>query len=168
MVPADSMSIGQDLKHVFSALRRACEEVYGERLISLAVFGSVGRETARPDSDVDLLLIADPLPTGRMRRIEEFEEVERRVRDLLGAEATGVPPLSPVFKTPEEADHGSPLFLDMTEDARLLVDRGGFFAATLERLRQRLAQLGARRIWLGNAWYWDLKPDYRPGEVFEL
>jgi hypothetical protein len=31
-----------------------------------------------------------------------------------------------------------------------------------------LEQLGARRIWRGNAWFWDLKPDYRPGEVFEL
>jgi hypothetical protein len=31
-----------------------------------------------------------------------------------------------------------------------------------------LAHLGARRVWLGNAWYWDLKPDYRPGDVFEL
>ena len=24
----------------------------------------------------------------------------------------------------------------------------------------------ARR--LGNAWYWDLKPDYKPGDVFDL
>jgi len=38
----------------------------------------------------------------------------------------------------------------------------------LERLRARLAVLGARRIRRGNAWYWDLKPDYRPGDVFSL
>ncbi len=56
----------------------------------------------------------------------------------------------------------------MTEDARILFDREGFFARKLDRLRERLAQLGAKRIWLGNAWYWDFKPDYRPGEVFEL
>ena len=31
---------------------------YGKRLISLAVFGSVGRGTFRPDSDIDLLLWA--------------------------------------------------------------------------------------------------------------
>jgi hypothetical protein len=24
------------------------------------------------------------------------------------------------------------------------------------------------RIWRGNAWLWDLKPDYQPGDVFEL
>jgi hypothetical protein len=153
---------------VFSALRSACEEVYGERLVTVAVFGSAGRGTARPDSDLDLLLVATPLPDGRMRRVREFEEVERRLASLPAPGSGRVPPLSPVFKTPEEVRRGSPLFLDMTEDALLLFDRDGFFARELDRLRERLAQLGSRRIWLGNAWYWDLKPDYRPGEVFEL
>ena len=56
----------------------------------------------------------------------------------------------------------------MTEDARVLFDRAGFLARSLDALRGRLASLGARRIWRGNAWYWDLKPDYVPGEIFEL
>jgi hypothetical protein len=38
----------------------------------------------------------------------------------------------------------------------------------LNRLDHRLKQLGARRIRRGNAWYWDLKPDFKPGEIFEL
>ncbi|HWP57484.1 MAG TPA: hypothetical protein VNL14_06340, partial [Candidatus Acidoferrales bacterium] len=38
----------------------------------------------------------------------------------------------------------------------------------LQRLRERLARLGARRVWRGNAWYWDLKPDFKPGDVFEI
>jgi predicted nucleotidyltransferase len=153
---------------LFATLRRSCEEVYGGRLVTVAVFGSVGRDTARPDSDLDLLLVADPLPAGRMRRVDEFAAVEKRLRDLLPPEAGAAPLLSPVLKTPAEVGHGSPLFLDMTEDARMLFDREGFFARELDRLRERLARLGARRVWLGNAWYWDLKPDYRPGEVFEL
>ncbi len=103
-----------------------------------------------------------------MHRVEEFTRVEKRLGDLLSPEAGAAPLLSPVLKTPEEVGHGSPLFLDMTEDARILFDRRSFFARELDRLRERLAHLGARRVWLGNAWYWDLKPDYRPGEVFEL
>ena len=67
--------------------------------------------------------------------------------------------LSPVFKTPEEVERGSPLFLDMVEDARILYDDGGFFASCLDHLRFRLSQLGARRIRRGNAWHWVLKPD---------
>jgi hypothetical protein len=56
----------------------------------------------------------------------------------------------------------------MVEDALVLYDRNEFFAQELARLQKRLTQLGAKRVWKGNAWYWDLKPDYQPGEVFEL
>lgn len=58
---------------------------------------------------------------------------------------------------------GSPLFLDVLDDAELLIDRGGFFRARLERLRRRLEEAGSRRIRQGDRWYWDLKPDYHPG-----
>ena len=76
--------------------------------------------------------------------------------------------MSPVFKTPAEIEHGSPLLFDMVEDARILTDRDGYLEAVLGRLRYRLRELGARRIWRGNAWFWDLKPDYKPGEIFEI
>jgi hypothetical protein len=63
---------------------------------------------------------------------------------------------------------GSPLLLDMVEDARILHDEGGFLRARLERLRARLPELGSRRVWRGSAWHWVLKPDLQPGDVFEL
>ena len=143
---------------------------YGSRLVSVVVFGSMGRRTFRHDSDLDLLIVADDLPAGRVARVQEFAAVEAALEPRLAEGRTcGFDTVcSPVFKTPDEVTAGSPLFLDMVEDARILFDRDGFFAGVLTRLRERLARLGARRIWRGNAWYWDLKPDYRPGEVFEL
>ena len=78
------------------------------------------------------------------------------------------PSLSPIFKTPAEVTAGSPLFLDMTDDARILYDRDAFLASAFSDFSARLARLGARRIWRDNTWYWDLKPDYKPGEVFEI
>ncbi|MPZ17932.1 MAG: nucleotidyltransferase domain-containing protein [Luteitalea sp.] len=148
----------------------ASRDYYGERLVSLAVFGSVGRRTPRPDSDIDLLIVAEDLPRGRVPRVEEFGAIEARMaQELDAARRAGYPILlSPVFKTPTEVQTGSPLFLDMIDDARIVVDRDEFFARALGRFKARLTELGARRIWRGNAWYWDLKPDYRPGEVFEL
>lgn len=152
------------------ALLEACLATYGERLVSLLVFGSVGRGTPRPDSDIDLLVVAEALPDGRMARVSEFTAVEASLAPALAlAEARGVHTrLSPVFKTPTEADRGSPLFLDMVDDGRLLCDRGGFMATVLDQLRARMAELGSRRVWRGSAWYWDLKPDFQPGEVFRL
>jgi hypothetical protein len=54
------------------------------------------------------------------------------------------------------------------QDALILHDKDDFFARRLARLRERMAALGAERIWRGNAWYWDPKPDFRPGEIFDL
>ncbi len=124
----------------------------------------------RHDSDIDLLLVVRGLPKGRFNRLEEFLEVETRLEPALKAVEPGSPPiaLSPVFKTPEEVEAGSPLFLDLVEDAQILYDPAGFLAAYLDRLRARLRELGARRIRRGNAWYWELKPDLKPGEVFTL
>jgi len=144
--------------------------LYGERLVACAVFGCVGRGTQRDGFDVDLLGVARGLPAGRFARVEEFLPAEARLEADLQPVAPGGEEVlvCPVFKTPEEVEAGSPLFLDMVEDARILHDAGGFLRSYLDHLRARLAELGARRVWLGNAWYWELKPDLKPGEVFSL
>jgi hypothetical protein len=103
-------------------------------------------------------------------RAADFRAVEQTVAPRLAALRSKAltRELSPVFKTPAELSQGSPLLLDMVEDARLLHDRDDFLRSVLAALRERLERLGARRVWRGSAWYWDLKPDYAPGEVFEL
>lgn len=158
------------LEDLLAAVLAACRQHYAERLVSLAVFGSVGRRVPRPDSDVDLLIVARDLPRGRVARAADFRAVEQAVAPRLAAlRSEGITPeLSPVFKTPAELSQGSPLLLDMVQDARLLHDREDFLRNALAALQARLERLGARRVWRGSAWYWDLRPDYRPGEVFEL
>jgi hypothetical protein len=155
---------------LIDALEQAALVVYGDRLVSLVVFGSVGRGSARPDSDLDVLLVVDPLPRGRMARVAEFGAVEDALESTLRSlRKRGLSTeISPVFKTRDEASRGSPLVLDMVEDARLVLDRDAFFAGTLDRLRARMRELGSRRVWRGARWYWDLKPDFEPGEVIEL
>jgi predicted nucleotidyltransferase len=155
---------------ILPEVQAACEAVYGPRLRALVVFGSVGRGTPGPESDIDLLVVAEGLPNGRYRRVREFAAVEERLADSVRVAAKrGVhTALSPVFKSEDELRRGSPLLLDMVDDARVLVDRNDTFEKVINRLRARLTELGARRVWRGSAWFWDLKPDYRPGEIFEL
>ena len=164
------MTLLRRYDELLERLLLALREHYGRRLVACAVFGSVGRGTPRYDSDVDLLLVIRGLPRGRFNRVEEFLPVEARLEPALKAhdpQGASVA-LAPVFKTPEEVEAGSLLFLDMVEDARILYDPEGFLAGCFERLRTRLRQLGSRRIRRGNAWYWELKPDLKPGEVFTL
>jgi len=146
----------------------AAREVYGERLVGLAVFGSVAMGTPRPDSDIDLLVVAEDLPRGRLGRMAEFARVEEIVRRHAAGFKYVRPDLSPVIKTPAEVEAGSLLFLDLVEDARICYERDGFLSRHLAGLKERLLRLGARRIYRKGAWYWVLKPDYRPGEVFEI
>jgi predicted nucleotidyltransferase len=163
-------SINAQFKSLLAHVLAACQQHYGPRLVSVAVFGSVGRGTPHPESDLDLLIVADDLPDGRLPRVAEFRAVEAALSPHLAeARAAGlVPEVSLIFKTQAEARQGRLLFLDMVEDARVLYDRGGFLQETLAQFKARLDRLGARRIWRGNAWFWDLKPDYQPGEAFEL
>lgn len=164
------MGLRERYEGILTAVLEAARACYGPRLVALAVYGSVGRGTMREDSDVDLLLVAHGLPRGRFERMDEFQPVEDRVAPLLRPAGLGAAAieLSPVFRTPDELELGGLLYLDMTEDARILHDPQGVLGGFLDRFRARLARLGSRRIWRGNAWHWDLKPDYRPGEVFEL
>ena len=158
------------LKKTIDVLIEACLRCYGERLVSIVLFGSVGRGTSNPHSDIDLLIVAEHLPKGRMQRVQEFGCIEQALQPLL-SELSSIEchvELSPVFKTPEELMQGTPLMLDMVEDACILYDPSGFFEKALARLTDRLKDLGAKRVWRGNAWWWDLKPDYRSGEVFEI
>lgn len=164
------MTLLQRYEDILERLREELLTQYGPRLVACAVFGSVGRGTPRQDSDVDFLIVARDLPCGRTARVEAFLPVESRLEPWLRSDDApgGAIMLSPVFKTPAEVEVGSPLFLDMVEDARILYDPEGFLRGYLDGLRRRLRELGARRIRLGNAWYWELKPDLKPGEVFTL
>jgi hypothetical protein len=151
-------------------LRRHCEEFYGDRLVSLAVFGSHASGRARPRSDLDLLIVLTTAAPRRRLRLDEFDRLEADLGaalEALEAEGWSVE-LSPVIRTQAEAERFSVLYLDMTVDVLLLVDRSDFLSRRLDRLRVELTRLGAERRTLGNRWYWVLKKDFRPGEVFEI
>ena len=61
---------------LLTRINRVLRQHYGDRLVSAVVYGSVGRGTPGFDSDIDLLVVAEPLPRGRMARVREFDSVE--------------------------------------------------------------------------------------------
>jgi len=153
------------LRQAFAAtlegLARACRRVYGDDLVAVAVFGSVGRGTPGPASDIDVLLVATGLPPGRLARMQRFEQVERIMAPrLLQLKAQGIDTFfSPVLKTPEEVRRGSLLFLDMVDDARILIDRNGFLASYLADLGRRLKAGAGRKVQRGQHWHWVFDPE---------
>ena len=146
------------------------KEEFKDDLVSVVLFGSVARGDNRNDSDVDLLVVIKDLPKDSiLKRIRIFES---KVEDKLEIEKYWkigyYISLSPILKTPEEAEKFSPLYLDMVYDAVILYDKDNFFANVLKRLKEKLDELGAERIWIGKKWYWVLKKDYKFGDTIEL
>lgn len=99
------------------------EEFKGD-LISIVLYGSVARGDNRNDSDVILLIVMNNLPKDSMlKRIRLFET---RVEDKLNLDEYWNKgyyiSLSPILKTPDEAEKISPLYLDMVYDAVILYD----------------------------------------------
>jgi uncharacterized protein len=139
---------------------------WGRRLVSIVLFGSVARRQARPGSDIDLVLVADGFPRALADRRRPFLESWERARA-----AESLPPIqwNLITKSPEEARVRSPLYLDIVDEGILILDRDRFFEGVLAGMRERMRALGSRRVYLDDGtWYWDLKPDFRFGEVVEI
>ena len=128
-----------DLARELDRYLTALEERFGADLVSVVLFGSRPRGTARVGSDVDLLILARGLPGSRLARQRALFPLARIVSEEF-ADA-----LMPVPLTPEEAETVKPFYLGMLSGHRILRDAGGFFAGVLARLEARLGELGARR-----------------------
>jgi predicted nucleotidyltransferase len=162
--------LNETLKRLAVAYTEALKKQLGKSLVAVVLFGSVARREAVRHSDIDLLVVVSGLPKSRLARQRYLERADALLEDRLQAlRRQGVlTDFVPVLKTPQEAAQVTPLYFDLLHDALILYEREGFFSAVLERLRESFHRLGARRVRQGEIRYWELKPDYTPGEVFEL
>ena len=145
---------------------------YGDRLISVCLFGSIARGDFKPSSDIDLLIVIDDLPEDLGSRFTEMFKVKREVRrssEYRKLVEEGLPRLiSEVVLTPSEVAKHPPILLDLIFDGEILYDKSGFLKRELEALRRKLEGMGARRVRSRRGWYWILKPDIKFGEVVEF
>jgi hypothetical protein len=161
----------EDVRPLLERLLALLQARLGERLLAVALYGSVARGQAHPDSDMDLLIV---YCGDRMAAFDQFMDVLlcdlEHTPEWIELRGEGIKPDPyPVFFSQAELADTPWLLLDIQDHGIILYDPHAILQHKLESLRRRLSELGSRKVILGNgSWYWDLKPDWKPGEVIEL
>lgn len=127
-----------DLAAAPDYLRQAVERLraaFGDNLVGVALYGSRARGDARPDSDVDLLMIAHGLPSNGRER-------ERLLRDALHGISPNID-FSVYDRTPAEFEtHFPSIYLDLGLDALVLYDPYGYLKLKLARICEIIQDAG--------------------------
>jgi predicted nucleotidyltransferase len=145
-------------------------KAWGEDLMAVACFGSVARGEVGPTSDLDLYVVTRNRVAGlldpRLRAVKRLRETPEY--QALAREGYQPDPM-PIFHTAAKLATHPWILLDIADHGVILYDPEGILARELEAVRRRLRELGSKRIERADgSWYWDLKPDWRPGETVAL
>jgi len=145
----------------------AAQKTLGDRLVSIALYGSVVRGQATPSSDIDLFVVLQEAPAGMLARRRLLQPArESLTPELEDLWEQGIyTDFIEVIRSRTEAQQFHLLYLDMSQEAILLYDRDQFMHTLLEKVGERLQRAGAERRPVGRYWYWDLKQAFAPGEV---
>ena len=159
-----------DVRPLLDRLMRILLTELSSRLVAVALFGSVARGEATTSSDIDLYVVHK----GPRRIVEDAflntvldlrtsREYQILVRGKAPREAF------PVFCSLVGLDDTPWLLIDVAADGTVLYDPDEVLTRRLDAVRARLDELGSVRVGRPDgSWYWRLKPDLKPGEVFSL
>lgn len=106
----ESFSVPANIESLLADLRSELEDLYGDRLVQLVLYGSQVRGNIHPESDVDVLVVLDG-------PIEPGEEIRRMgpVRARIGLRHEEAVSLLPVSETDYE-NRASPWLQNVHEE----------------------------------------------------
>lgn len=115
------------------------------RVVGAILFGSQVKGTATPDSDFDLLVVAEDIPSERHHRSREIVSLSHYIPVL---------PLDILLLTSGETlanfRHHNPLFLDIAEEGILILDDNHWLANLVQQTQLYIRERGIRRY--GDGW----------------
>lgn len=155
------------LEEILQKLVEILREKFGNGLCIVALSGSVARKSATHASDIDILVVSRATDFRSLWR-EARRHWEKKYLKILKEQ--NMPTfLSPIFLDEAELKDNPLILLNIIDDGIILFDEGDILEQRLQLMRERLREVGAKKIYLeGDKWYWDLKPNWRPGERFSL
>lgn len=131
------MNIEATLEQIVAAVR----EEYGDRLLSVVLFGSQARGGADTFSDIDLLIIVTGLPSNWRERKKHLRSIKSRLA-INGR-------LEIFLADPEEIRsalaNASPLMFEIHDAHRLIYDPQAFFAREMKKFALSLKSWQAKK-----------------------
>jgi predicted nucleotidyltransferase len=125
------------------------QQHFGNKLISVVLFGSRARGEFRPESDYDIFLLAKNLPERPLERLLFV----RRAISAKFAEKIAI-----TARTPEEFESGFPSFyLDLATDGIVLYDTAHYMTHKLHCIKEIIKQAGLERKKLEHQFSWEWK-----------
>jgi hypothetical protein len=141
-----------------------------DQIVSIALFGSIARGDGREESDVDLIIIhkgerklVEKAIIKAILNLRTFDEYIKLREEGFYLEFCPIP-----ISIRRLKQHPW-ILLDVIDHGVILFDKGNILKDELQRMKEKMRRLGSKKILLPDgSWYWDLKPDLKPGEVFDL
>lgn len=157
-------------KNFIEEILTGMDITFGDAILSVALFGSVARGEAYPESDIDLLIIHESVLYDPVKRFVAMQLKLQQQQEYKELRSRGFyPNLSPLFMTLQEVSTKPLILLDIIDHGIVLKDKGNVLNDKMERLKERLKDLGSKkRVFKDGSWAWDLKPAWKPGEVIEI
>ena len=116
---------------------------FGAELVSVVLFGSQARGTADEHSDIDLVVIADGVPSDWRRQGDIINGIVKSLDSIRS-------PVSIILKSPEVVKASlstvQPLLFGILKSYKVLYDREDFFETQAEAYRKNMKEWDVREI----------------------
>jgi predicted nucleotidyltransferase len=116
---------------------------FGSNLVSIVLFGSYASAKQTSTSDIDVLVIADNLPSSKKERLSLILSITKKYLSLGKS-------VSIVLHSREEILNGfefyNPLLLSISENYKLLYDNMNFFLNLMRVINNKIAKKEIRKF----------------------
>lgn len=146
------------------------KSAFGKGLLGLVLLGSIARGKGRLDSDLDILLVHNLVRKEAEEKYSEVRMMMRKSEAHKNLLAQNIRPIiAPLLVTVSELSENPLILLDIIDHGIVLYDYNRTIKKLFEKMKVKLGELGAKKVVLNDEnWLWDLKPDWKPGEVIEI
>jgi len=121
-------------------MQELCKE-FGDRLVTVAVYGSHARGTATPRSDIDLLVVVKERP-------RDWESIHRLEDEWVRKGGRFGKRFQVMLASPEDVEDSvewaAPLMLEIYNNHKVVFDRNDFFRNCIIRMSRLMRERGIR------------------------